>query len=351
MRDASTHGYIARGTSLEPESADLGIDSTPVEQFFVCKVATVPTIDVADWTLHVTGDAVTNSGSLDYATLQRLPQHRVDSWLECAGNGRMMFELVGGGEFSSGSAETPWMLGAMGMASWEGPTLPSVLEIVGVTADASWVSPAGLDVPNREGEPVRMCLPIEKALHPDTIIALRMNGEPLQPAHGFPARLLVPGWIGAYSVKWLDRIEVSADWIPSWRADDYYRLRTPEGADLGPATAHPVKSSLALPWPATLEPGGNEIRGYARAAGVPIKQVEWSVDGGPWQAAELTGPNGDWTWSPFRFEWEAAPGEHILRCRASDVLGNTQPETMPFHPDGILWHSIIPHPVTVIAAR
>ena len=155
------------------------------------------------------------------------------------------------------------------------------------------------------------------------------------------------GWIGAYSVKWLDRIEVSTSWVGSRRADAYYRLRSPDGADLGPATAHPVKSSLALPWPGQLDTGPHSVAGYARVGEGDIARVEWSVDGGRWRDAELMQPDGPWAWRPFRFEWNAPVGSYVIRTRATDDRGNRQPEQMPFHPDGLLWNAVIPHPVLV----
>lgn len=337
--------FVERGTSLEPAAAYLGTNQTPLADFFVCTVGEPAQPDPRTWRLSIEGDAVREPLHLSMSDLADLPQREVDAWLECAGNGRSLFELTD--ERTLRSNETPWKLGAMGMASWRGPSLAAVLELAGVFEHAAWVSPAGLDHPNPEREPVRMCLPLHKALHPDTLVVLEMNGAQLEPMHGFPARLLVPGWVGAYSVKWLERIDVSSEWIPSWRADSYYRLRTPDGQDLGPAMAHPVKSSLALPWDTQLEAGNHQVVGYARASGVPIDRVEWKVDGGTWLEAELFGPNGAWTWSPFRFTWEASPGRHVLRTRATDTDGNTQPDEMPYHPDGILWCGVIPHPVTV----
>ncbi len=348
MRGRSTEGFTPRGTSFEPISPDLGIETTPVEDFFVCKGGGAPSIDPETWSVLIHGDGVRREARLSLQQLLALPQREVNAWLECAGNGRSLYELVGGTALSAEANQTPWMLSAMGMATWHGPPLRSVLEVAGVSDGAAWASPAGVDVPETEGEQVRMTLPIDKALHDDTIVALTMNGAPLQRMHGAPARLLVPGWVGAYSVKWLDRIEVSSRWVGSWRADVYYRRRLPDGTDLGPATSHPVKSSLALPWPARLRIGPTQIHGYARAAGSMIARVEWSVDGGPWHDAELFGPNETWTWSPFRFTWSAAAGHHTLRTRATDAAGENQPDAMPLHPNGILWNAVIPHPVEVI---
>lgn len=341
----SPSGFRRHGTSLEPGHMNLGSERTPIDSFFVCSAGDAPSIDPGAWRLTIDGDA-TEGTILRLADLESLPQHRVSSWLECAGNGRTLYELVGGHPRSPRASDTPWLLGAMGMADWAGPRLGDVLALAGYQ-DAAFVGPEGSDLDNPEGHPVRMSIPMDKAFDPDTIVALEMNGEPLTAAHGAPARMLVPGWVGAYSVKWLHRIEVSTRWIPSWRADEYYVRRNPEGDKLGPATAHPVKSSLALPWPATLRPGPQEIRGYARAAGVAIEQVEYRVDDGAWQSARLVGPNERWTWSPFEFDWTATPGNHLIRTRATDARGQTQPRTIPYNPRTILWNAIIPHPVEI----
>ena len=348
MRGGDSAGFVERGTSLEPRDADLGTDRTPLERFFVCKVAGPVAVEDGDWALGIDGDAVDGATRLTLTQLLALPQRRVDAWLECAGNGRALFGLAGSQPLAPEANQTPWMLSGMGMATWEGPSLGDVLACAGVRPAAAWVSPVGLDHPNAEGEPVRMCLPATKAFHPDTLVALAMNGEPLDLMHGFPARVLVPGWVGAYSVKWLERIEVSSAWISSWRADTYYRRRAPDGTDLGPATSHPVKSSLALPWPAETGPGRQQLHGYARTGEGRVQRVEWRVDGGSWREATLLASTGGWAWQPFVFEWEATAGEHTIRTRATTDLGATQPDEMPFHPAGLLWNGVIPHPVRVV---
>ena len=242
--------------------------------------------------------------------------------------------------------QTPWSIGALGQAEWEGPSLRNVLELAGLSDRAAWVAPVGLDHDNPEGESVRMCLPANKALDLDTIVALTMNGERLAPAHGAPARLVVPGWVGAYSIKWLDSIEVSSTWVSSHRADEYYVLRDELGGAVGPATAHPVKSNLALSWPAILPVGPNSIDGFARSGAAPVREVHWCLDDGGWHEAELLPPAGRWGWTPFRLETDLTAGDHVIRTRAIDASGATQPEIQPPHLDGVLWHAVTPHPIT-----
>ncbi len=339
------NGFRVHKRSLEPTTMALGVERTPIDRFFVCNVDDAPQVEPGEWVLTVTGAAAATQVSLSLVDLQTLPQHEVDAWLECAGNGRRLFELVDGHLPSTLEADTQWTLGAMGMASWRGPRLADVLALAEPTATAAWVSPRGLDHDNVEGEPPRMCMPIDKALDPDTIIALEMNGRPLAAAHGAPARVLVPGWIGAYSMKWVEQIDIAAEWVPSWRNDVYYRLRDPDGTDHGPATTHPVKSSLALEWGEVVPAGPVDIVGYARSGTGRVTAVEWSLDDGPWHAAALVELPGRWAWTPFRIRAELAPGQHQIRTRATDSNGDTQPDSVSYNPSTILWNAVTPHAV------
>ena len=182
-----------------------------------------------------------------------------------------------------------------------------------------------------------------------------MNGDPLPADHGYPARLIVPGWVGTYSIKWLGRIVVSSEhmWVvrnteryvlmgDDWPAEDFAPAR---GAAI---TRHPIKSSLALPWPANLEPGSQQIRGFARGAEEPIVRVTWSADGGKtWQDAELLSPCDRYVWVAFAFTWDAATGERALMTRAFDASGESQPMTQPFNHGGYVFSMVHPHPVVV----
>lgn len=343
----SIDGFDIRKTSLEPVDPDLGRAQTPVDRFFVCNAGAAARVDRSRWTLALDGDAAATPVGLTFDDLCALPWVELDAWLECAGNGRRLYESVAGHLRPPEALDTHWGTGAMGMARWGGVRLADVVALASPTRDLAWVSPSGLDVDNEDGEAVRMCLPADKALDPDTLVALEMNGEPLAVAHGAPARLLVPGWIGAYSVKWLGRLELSTAWVPSYRADTYYRRRDPDGTDRGPATVHPVKSTLALRWPAELHSGRSMVHGYARSGAAPIRVVEWSVDDGPWHDATIGPLPGRWGWTPFHFTVDLEPGDHWLRTRAFDATGATQPEVMAHHPNTILWNAITPHPVSV----
>ncbi len=341
-------GFATRKTSLEPTDLALGVDQTPVDRFFVCSAGAVVRFDPGEWRLTIDGAAAGGPTTIGMDELRALPWVEIDAWLECAGNGRRLFELVGGHVRPLQAGDTHWMTGAMGMARWGGVRLADVIALAAPTDELAYVGPTGLDVDNEDGEPVRMSLPVEKALDPDTLVALEMNGEPLTAAHGAPVRLVVPGWVGAYSIKWLGRLELATEWVPSFRADVYYRNRDADGTDRGPAVGHPVKSTLALEWDATLSAGRRRLHGYARSSAGAIDRVEWSLDDGPWRPAAVTRLDGRWAWAPFHFDVDLAPGPHRVRTRATDETGATQPDTVPYHPNTILWNAVTPHPLRAV---
>ncbi len=337
-------GYRTVGTGLEPLTIPNPNTTTPTDQFFVYNAGHHAEVDTSAWSMRLHGEVATET-TVTLDVLRELSQRRVTSWLECAGNGRRLFVESAGYNIPDENMMTPWMLSGMGLAEWSGPRLRDVLALAGLSESANWIAPVGLDDDSAEPDAPQMCLPISKALDDDTIIALEMNGEPLLPAHGAPARLLVPGWIGAYSVKWIDEICVSNEWVSSWRSDEYYVLRDETGAATGPATTHPVKSNLSIEFPADLLAGVQQLSGVARSGEAPIAAVSWRLNGGEWQEATLGAPKSRWSWTPFSFAISLPPGQNVVETRATDELGNTQPAVQPPHPNGVLWHAVIAHPV------
>ena len=202
-------GFERIGGALEPRFERQKTYFTPNEDFFVCHSDPTPRLDTATWRLELLGDGLERPRTLTFDYLAGLPRHTVDCVLECAGNHRTLFESVMGEDLSRRAdvTITRWHLGGVGMARWGGVRLADVLALAGVKDAAAHVMPVGLDITREEDEDgVRVPLPRDKALDPDTIIAFTMNGQPLPPDHGFPARLIVPGWVGTYSIKWLGRI-------------------------------------------------------------------------------------------------------------------------------------------------
>jgi len=321
---------------------------TPNRMFFVRNNSVSLDLDADDWRLTVEGDAVSEPLELTYSDIRSLPSRTLTSYLECAGNHRAMFNLMNGEETSG----TQWMTGAVSNGEWVGAQLRDVLTLAGIRPDAASVLLVGLDVESPE-EGFRYVLPVDKAVDPDTLLAYALNGETLPRDHGFPVRVLAPGWVGSANVKWLGRIIVSSK--PMWTrnnttsytliGDDY----PPQGESLGqPVTEQAIKSALALPWPAELPAGRNRIHGYAHSPSAPIARVEWSTDTGQsWNEAALSGSQQDHSWARFEFEWNAEPGGHTILTRATDAAGNTQPDRVPFNEKGYLFNQPVAHPVRV----
>ena len=348
FKDTSPFIVHDDGKSLEARLENMQELITPVRDFFVRNNSVSLDVDVESWRLSVEGDAVTNPIQLSYDDIRKLPSRRLVSYLECAGNQRAMFDLVKGQKASG----TQWKTGGVGCGEWEGVGLRHVLRLAGVSDDAANVLLIGLDTESPEGG-FRRVLSAEKARHPDTLLAYRMNGELLPRDHGFPLRALVPGWVGSTNVKWLGRIVVSKE--PIWTrnnttsyvliGDDY----PPEGEASGKvATTQVIKSALALPWPATLKAESQRIHGFAHSPDGPITTVEWSQDSGnTWNEAEGSGPQVQYSWARFEFGWDPRPGEYTILTRATDTAGNTQPDEIPFNEKGYLFNQPLPHPVRV----
>ena len=339
--------FVRHGTNLETRLEDLDGLITPNDLFFVRNHAPTPVIDPATYVLTVGGPGAESEVRLTLDDLRALPSQTLIAYIECAGNWRGFFQTVTG-RTASGSQ---WGTGAIGCAEWSGPGLADVLALAGVRGDALEVNVIGLD----DGAWERP-MPLAKALDPATILALTMNGEPLPPDHGFPARAVVPGWVGSSSVKWVGRVEVATEkvWVRAntssyvlvgdeWPADRY------APADGAPITTGAVKSALALPRPAQLPAGTHRLRGFAYSPGGPVERVEWSADDGPWTPARLIGTPAalPHAWARFEFEWTAASGDHVLRTRATDASGETQPLGGVYNEKGYLLNVALPHPVEV----
>lgn len=334
----------ASGCDFETRLAMIGDRVvTPTDRFYIRQHGPTPLVDARSWRLRVHGDGVGRQIALGLSELAEMPQTTCTRTLECAGNGRRFFKESFGVEAEGGQ----WETGAIGTAEWSGVRLGTLLERAGLRDDARDVMPEGLDELR-----VRRPMPLAKALAEDTLVALRMNGEPLLPDHGFPARLVVSGWVGAAWIKWVRRIEVSTRPLHSPYNTTEYVLVGPEypsdGPALGPViTEMPVMSVIELDRPATLPAGRHAIHGRAFAGEGRTGEVACRIDDGPWRTAELAGPNEAGSWVRWRFQWDATAGEHVLRVRATDEHGRSQPDRVPWNDHGYLYNAVVAHPVSV----
>ena len=344
--------FTVHGTNAEMRWAAMRDQGhlVPVDRFFVRNHTRTPVLDAAGWHLEVTGAGLRGGPvSFSYRDLRRLPAETITAAVECAGNGRNFF-ATRQGQPASGTA---WRLGGIGLARWRGVRLSTVLRRAGLSHRAVDVQPVGLDPDFVSGGvdlgPVRRPMPVRKALD-DVLLAYEMNGEPLPPDHGHPVRVVVPGWIGIASTKWVGRIEVSdAPLFSPWNTQ-FYRLFGPGyPADGQPFDAQVVKSAFELDEGATL-PAGRRTRltGRSWSAHGRIRTVEVSTDGGRrWQPAQPVGPGT--AWQRWEIDWRpAAPGPAELLARATDVRGNTQPDGPAFNTLGYLFDAVVRHPVTVV---
>ena len=335
-----------KGLEARPENMQGLI--TPRHLFFVRNNSVSVGLDASDWQLSVEGDAITQPLELSYDQIRNLPSRTLVSYLECAGNHRAMFDIVQG----RAAQGTQWMTGAIGNGEWTGVSLRDVLTLAGITDAAVSVLLIGQDTESHEGG-FRRVVPVEKAMHPDTLLAYALNGDTLPRDHGYPLRALLPGWVGSSSIKWLNRIVVSSDQLWTRNNTTSYVLIGENYASEGEAqgevvTTQNIKSALALPWPAELPEGSHRIHGYAHSPAGSITAVEWSDNSGSsWNPATVLEPQVQYSWARFEFTWNGRTGEHTLMTRATDVQGNTQPDNIPFNEKGYLFNQPLPHPVAI----
>ena len=320
----------------EPFNAETGLAAlaegpvTATDAFYVRGHGTVPQIDPTAWRLRVHG-AVDRALDLSLATLREVFREcEVTATLQCAGNRRR--GLIAIREIPG---EAPWGPGATGTATWAGVPLADVLALAGPLREAAHVGFAGADLCPEAKPPQHFggSIPLDKARRPEVLLAWSMNGEPLPPVHGAPLRVVVPGYIGARSVKWLERIEVRTRPWHGYFQNVAYRL-LPEDQAPGPGAGMPlglVALNADVLSPAdgeTVAAGSIEVRGYAFAGGERhVARVDVSLDGGAtWTQAQLLEDLGRWAWRHWRVTIEVAPGEHEIVARAWDSSAATQPE-------------------------
>ncbi len=303
---------------------------TATDAFYVRGHGPVPEVDAGEWRLRVQG-LVERDLELSLETLREAFREReVTATLQCAGNRRQGLVAV-----RDIPGEAHWGPGATGTATWTGVSLGDVLALARPQDESTDVAFVGLDVCD-DATPAQLfggSIPIEKAGRREVLLAWGMNGEPLPEVHGAPLRVVVPGYIGARSVKWLTRIEVRAAPWDGYYQHVVYRL-VPEDGRPGPGVGMPLglvalNSDLLSPADGETVPAGSvEIRGYAFAGGERyVSRVDVSLDGGArWSQAELLDDLGPWAWRQWRIAVDLPAGEHEIVVRAWDSSAATQPE-------------------------
>ena len=320
---------------------------TPNDVFFVRSHLPTPNVDGTSWALTVAG-AVERPITLRFDDLQALPRVTKVATLECAGNGRAFFDPPVAG--------VQWERGAVGNARWTGVRLSDVLQRAGVRSTGQFVLLDGADRPVGTVPDFTRTLPIAKAMHRDTLLAFEMNGVPLPLAHGFPLRAIVPGWEGAYWVKWLTSItalETQHDGFFVQTAYRYPRQPVAPGSvvpagEMEPLTGMTVKSLIVSPEPGASLPAGQlRVSGFAWTGEGEVARVDISTDGGrSWQRARLGRDREPYAWRAFEYEWRgSSPGTSTVISRATDSRGRTQRDVPQWNPSGYLWNA--PDRITV----
>jgi sulfite oxidase len=348
--------------NAEPELAKL-VKSwlTPTELFYVRSHAPNPVIDLNRFRLGVEG-LVRRPLTLTLDELKRLPARTTTATLTCAGNRRAEFNGSGYENMPTVSGVL-WEAGTIGNATWAGVLLADVLKQAEVTEDAKHVWFEGLDQVPEKGGVIAFggSIPIEKAMMPAgtgaPLLAHTMNDAPLTPDHGFPVRMVVPGYIGARSVKWLGKIIVSDRPSPNHFVATAYKLvqktDSLDWSESGPIYRYPVNAAICTPKPDTVVAAGKvELAGYALPSGrdgSQIKELLISADGGQtWTAGQLTGKNQDYCWQLWKASVDVNSSTREILLRATDSTGEFMPARAPWNAKGYLQNSWYRLPVDVM---
>jgi DMSO/TMAO reductase YedYZ molybdopterin-dependent catalytic subunit len=289
---------------------------TPNDQFFQVAHYNKPIIDDKAWTLEITG-LVQQPMRLTLAALKARPRHEVVFTLECSGNHGF-----------------PWFISGIGTAQWAGTPLAPLLQEAGVLDHGREVIFWGSDAGEEEVRQIKMpqhfarSMALADAMNPHNLLCYEMNGAALPQRHGFPLRLIAPGWYGIANVKWLQRVEVrDTRFMGRFMARDYVTIREePRNGDTV-WTETSVGRALLKSVPAKVTRKDGQYRIIGAAWGAPIARVEVQIDGGPWMAATIDrSEEAEFAWKIWSLDWaNAKPGEHAITSRAIDTQGQVQP--------------------------
>jgi sulfane dehydrogenase subunit SoxC len=319
---------------------------TPVGLHYLLIHYDVPLVEPETWRLAIHGERGLEL-SLDELRARPAAEHTVT--MECAGNGRARFDPR--------PVSQPWLNEAVGTARWRGTPLRPLLEEARVPGGTVEVLFTGLDrgIEGEEEQAFQRALPLGEALRDEVLLAYEMNGAPLPPQHGFPLRLVVPGWYGMTNVKWLERIELVDTPFAGYQNRQGYRLRQTEEDEGVPLDRMQPRSLMAPPGipefmsrDRTVAAGEVVLEGRAWSGLAPIASVEVSADAGStWAPAGLEPAGEPWAWRGWTYRWQADPGEHVLCSRARDEAGNEQPLEMPWNVGGYANNAVQAVRVTV----
>ena len=316
---------------------------TPIGLHYLLTHYDVPDVAPDGWRLAIGGLEL----SLDDLRARSVAEHTVT--MECAGNGRARLEPR--------PVSQPWLLEAVGTARWRGTPLAPLLAEAGIPDGTVEVLFTGLDrgIEGGDEQAFQRALPLDEAMRDEVLLAYEMNGGPLPPQHGFPLRLVVPGWYGMTNVKWLSRIEFLAEPFSGYQQSWSYRVRQSEDEVGEPLQRMQPRSLLVPPGipefmtrDRTVAAGEVLLEGRAWSGLAPVASVEVSDDGAStWSAATLEPAGEPWAWRGFAYRWEAKPGEHVLCSRARDEAGNEQPVEPPWNLGGYANNAVQTVRVTV----
>ena len=323
---------------------------TPVGLHYLLIHYDIPAVDAGAWHLTVDG-LVERELSLGLDELRARPGIEVVATMECAGNGRARLDPR--------PISQPWLLEAVGTGRWGGVPLPALLDEAGIADGALEVLFTGLDrgIENDEEQWFQRSLPLAEALRDEVLLAYDLNGGPLPPQHGFPLRLVVPGWYGMTNVKWLSRITVIDEPFTGYQQARGYHLRQDPDEQGQPLERMAPRALMVPPGipdfmsrERTVPAGACLLAGRAWSGLAPVAGVDVSVDSGAsWEAASLAPEElGPWAWRGWTYEWGAEPGGYVLSCRARDEAGNEQPLEPPWNVGGYSNNAVQRVVVTVV---
>jgi DMSO/TMAO reductase YedYZ molybdopterin-dependent catalytic subunit len=353
MTTPSTAGSTGRAHALEPSDGPLTpeelqlatrnrgmplealrYDITPTGLHYLLVHFDIPAVEARSWRLRI-GGRVRAPIELSLDELRARPRREIRVTMECAGNGRA--------RLAPRPLSQPWLVEAIGTAEWGGTPLGGLLEEAGLLDDALEAVFTGADrgVQGDVEHDYARSLPVADAMRPEVLLAYEMNGAPLEPQHGYPLRLLVPGWYGMTSVKWLTSIELVERPFEGFQQATAYRIQRDADDPGEPVTRIRVRALMSPPGlpdffsrHRIVERGRVRLYGRAWSGDGPIARVEVGVDG-HWTDATLLPPMGEFAWRGWVFDWDATPGEHELACRATDASGAVQPLEQPWNYQGM----------------